>query len=646
MAVEAVTALLAANRDIPKSAPVPFQDCRDVLHISVFFDGTGNNKDVDAATRRWSNIARLYESARVASQYDKSGTIYPIYISGVGTPFNGKAVDWLASACVWVEDGIAGLGAAAGGDRRMEQGLDMVNGVLRDVLIANANSLGNRVAKHSAEKSEKGFDDLGSVLAKHRLIKVINLSFFGFSRGAALARAFSNRVVAKCTKHGESLHYHGYPLRLSFMGVFDTVASFGVPAQNARTPFTDRELIVSEEIERCVHYVAAHEMRFSFPVDLIRKNGKLAGNWKERTYPGVHSDVGGGYEPDAQQIDNNFARIPMRDMMSESVSSGVRMMSYDEIKKRHSHLFIERFECKPETEAAYERYLKAGGPAAGTVEEQIKNHLKIYYSAAGTMHRRGMSSAGERSRSASKYKYFVGSKGMAYEVHAYRSLHKVGKWLRLSDSTIRGYAQYIQIQDWQLAAWDATAAEGTVDFVSRFVHDSKVDFMGNIEPFSYFRPRGVEESTVSVWQEGGNWLRSRVSRVRDQTSQALEIAKEKARRAAGATAEAAQEAANAAQRGVTQAAQFARQKANNAAAAANNAYAATAQVAGDAVEVIQEQVDEASTFAIRKAEHAADAAAISAKRNVEAIQRTGERIYESGSNWIRQKTGAAGEFER
>jgi hypothetical protein len=526
MASESVQAAVAANRDVPKAVPTPVQDCRDVIHIAVFFDGTGNNNDADRRNKKWSNVARLYQAAQIAAQLDTTGTLYPIYIAGVGTPFNAKAADWTSAASAWVEDGIPGAGAGAGGDRRMEYGGDMVNDGLREFLIANAKVLGGRAAKYAAENSAKSFGEVNSALASYRLIKVINLSLFGFSRGAALARAFSNRIIAKCTRHGESLLYHGHPLRLNFMGVFDTVASFGIPAANVRTPFTERELIVSSEVERCVHYVAAHELRFSFPVDLIRKNGKMAGEWVEKTYPGAHSDVGGGYEPNEQQIDDNYARIPMREMMKEALCSGVRMVGYEAIKKTRRRFFTEHFECRPETEEAFRRYMAAYTGTGSTIEQQIREHLKLYYSAHGTMHRGGINTAGDRSRNASKYKYLIGSKGMAYEVWAYRSLLKVGKWLRLTDNTARGFAQYIEIKDWQLAAWDSTVTDGALRFVSKYVHDSKVDFMSNIEPFSYFRPRGVEEASISVWQEGGNWVRSTANMVGSAANQAVKTSDE------------------------------------------------------------------------------------------------------------------------
>jgi hypothetical protein len=44
MANDQVQAGNAAQRDVTNDKPGPFQDCSDVIHISVFFDGTGNNR--------------------------------------------------------------------------------------------------------------------------------------------------------------------------------------------------------------------------------------------------------------------------------------------------------------------------------------------------------------------------------------------------------------------------------------------------------------------------------------------------------------------------------------------------------------------------------------------------------------------------
>lgn len=39
------------NSDVSNTPPTAKQDCSDVVHISVFFDGTGNNKDADEEKR-------------------------------------------------------------------------------------------------------------------------------------------------------------------------------------------------------------------------------------------------------------------------------------------------------------------------------------------------------------------------------------------------------------------------------------------------------------------------------------------------------------------------------------------------------------------------------------------------------------------
>ncbi|KAG1085887.1 hypothetical protein G6F57_019154 [Rhizopus arrhizus] len=55
---------------------------------------------------------------------------------------------------------------------------------------------------------------------------------------------------------------------------------------------TAEDLRIPADVRRCVHMVAAHEVRGSFPVDLVD-----GANCEQIIYPGVHSDVGGGYTP-------------------------------------------------------------------------------------------------------------------------------------------------------------------------------------------------------------------------------------------------------------------------------------------------------------------------------------------------------------
>src|SRR5579859_4645602 len=66
----------------------PKMSCSQTLHITLFFDGTTNNDDIDnpwrdSRTRTHTNVARLFNAAL---DEQKNG-IFRAYIPGVGTPF-------------------------------------------------------------------------------------------------------------------------------------------------------------------------------------------------------------------------------------------------------------------------------------------------------------------------------------------------------------------------------------------------------------------------------------------------------------------------------------------------------------------------------------------------------------------------------
>src|SRR5580693_102563 len=102
MANEQLQAAIASSRDVPAEEPGATQDCSDVINISVFFDGTGNNNADDEEKKKWSNPARLFFAA--LNRPNPNQNNYPIYISGVGTHFNNDAVKGWEKMWVGVED--------------------------------------------------------------------------------------------------------------------------------------------------------------------------------------------------------------------------------------------------------------------------------------------------------------------------------------------------------------------------------------------------------------------------------------------------------------------------------------------------------------------------------------------------------------
>lgn len=125
----------------------------------------------------------------------------------------------------------------------------------------------------------------------------IPIDIIGFSRGAALARHFANQIASH-VRDG----YFSYTdaelgaitacVDLRFMGLFDTVAQFGLlGAQNA-----NYDLSIASAWEWVAHAVALHERRRLFPVVSIGSQGE---NAVEAPFIGAHADIGGGISPGA-----------------------------------------------------------------------------------------------------------------------------------------------------------------------------------------------------------------------------------------------------------------------------------------------------------------------------------------------------------
>ena len=112
---------------------------------------------------------------------------------------------------------------------------------------------------------------------------------FGFSRGAALARRFAcliNKYVPQIGEHEQAVR---------FVGVFDTVASIGVPnledEQKPRTQVVFENMTVSSHVQEALHLLSIDETRIAFQPTLMNKEGRVTEVW----FPGAHSDVGGGF---------------------------------------------------------------------------------------------------------------------------------------------------------------------------------------------------------------------------------------------------------------------------------------------------------------------------------------------------------------
>ncbi|MBK9262778.1 MAG: DUF2235 domain-containing protein [Polyangiaceae bacterium] len=283
---------MAKGQALPRQAPTGTEVCPEgCVRIGVFFDGTGNNYHKDKNTtdpmnppkdgRAPSNVAKLWEV------YKEEGTILKkLYHHGVGTDSEvPKGVGTSERVADW-----RGAGFGAGGKARVQWGRDQLSD-----FFSNNN---NHLAGH------KQFDT------------------YGFSRGAAIARDFVNEVKTKGIDNlkkengfkyravgrvviKEKVYERHQGLEAEFLGVFDTVASFGLGGLQTGNDWAGYDLFVDHKwVKRTVHMAAEDEIRGNFPLSSLFMDPKAAGSQNpqdykdvmiEIWYPGVHSDVGGGY---------------------------------------------------------------------------------------------------------------------------------------------------------------------------------------------------------------------------------------------------------------------------------------------------------------------------------------------------------------
>lgn len=262
-----LTATEQAQRQLAVSCVAPDKTqatagCSQVLEFTVFFDGTGNNRDQEMAKatdkRALSNIAKLF----AAHEPQLSGRRIVRYIPGVGTPF----------PTIGDSGGTLGMGIGKGSDQRIRYALDELDKAIAAVPAG----------------------------VKLRLITV---NVFGFSRGAAAARAFVRDLAARCQTGNGGNTYQGIPLRVGFLGIFDTVCSAYENAGQAAVSTGGghngwaHDMRLPMLVEQCVHLTAGHEVRRRFPLDSVRIGAHYPQNAYEVSYPGVHADVGGGTPP-------------------------------------------------------------------------------------------------------------------------------------------------------------------------------------------------------------------------------------------------------------------------------------------------------------------------------------------------------------
>lgn len=155
--------------------------------------------------------------------------------------------------------------------------------------------------------------------------QAVPIDIIGYSRGAALARHFGNQVSQYLSNGQFSYHDQQRGLitacvDLRFMGVFDTVAQFGLNGSGNSA----YDLTVDAGWQWVAHAVALHERRWLFP--LTSAADTQAGNVVEAAFVGAHADIGGGvfFDSDGQGSQRgDLSDISLNWMLWQARAAGV-----------------------------------------------------------------------------------------------------------------------------------------------------------------------------------------------------------------------------------------------------------------------------------------------------------------------------------
>ncbi len=235
----------------------------DAARTLVFsFDGTGNEpSDAEAFEHdeSISNILKLHVLMGGGLQgKDETQTSTPggeeqqtYYYNGIGTRENGEnipLVGWLISKATGLVN--SALAPRWGDARRI------LNEAMADLEGANPTQ-------------------------KDRIV------LFGFSRGAALARKFAKSIYETEKK-----------LQIAFLGAFDTVAAMDGIHRSGEAISSDvvfEDGTVNPSVKLAVHILSLDEDRIAFEPTQMNRDPEDPKRIHEIWFPGVHSDIGGGY---------------------------------------------------------------------------------------------------------------------------------------------------------------------------------------------------------------------------------------------------------------------------------------------------------------------------------------------------------------
>jgi len=256
----------------------------------MFFDGTLNNRTNTGDRKNWEQTGKLGKAPGEGSYKNDDSNVAKLFDG-----LQGNQPDYDISIKLYVE----GIGTEDGKSDSLVLGAAFGRGGtgIKDKVGHGLATLIDTVTARVGPPDPT------------LIIDYVHIDAFGFSRGAAAARYFVHVSMCGGWTVAKDLKQQGYSVgdvKMRFVGLFDTVASFGVwHGSNTR----DLDLDAITVAEKVVQIAAAEEYRENFQLTNIKsKKGGV-----EVFLPGAHSDIGGGYADDGSEVDWLLFYVPVTD---------------------------------------------------------------------------------------------------------------------------------------------------------------------------------------------------------------------------------------------------------------------------------------------------------------------------------------------
>lgn len=292
------------------------------VRLNLFFDGTTNNKtntearnessknhetyikegnkNDDSFENDYTNVARGFDAVDPSAENQVA-----VYIEGIGT--EDLKSDSVANGVMRGEGDTGVKAKVTKGcmDAAVEMSTKGYNGKDIDILYVNVYgfSRGATAARHFIHVASKNvkYENKGEVKGgkrKYGIVPEYNFLYFSKNPYWFDIELIDSVFIDKYGYFGACLLYQGMKIkeiRFNFVGIYDTVASYGLDHRGGLLIDNDTKQLNLDAISKAryvFHLASDDEYRDNFDLTNINSAG-ISG--LELTLPGVHSDIGGSY---------------------------------------------------------------------------------------------------------------------------------------------------------------------------------------------------------------------------------------------------------------------------------------------------------------------------------------------------------------